>query len=169
MRSWLKQKVKRSLTRALVHLRRMSEAHEVELLESRLRHCGQRVAIRFPVCIESPNLVSIGDDVSIAPYLHIWGNGGVSIGARTMVASHVVITSATHDPASNEMWKTLVCEPVEIGFDVWIGAGAIILPGVTIGSRAIVAAGAVVREDVAPGCVYGGVPARLLRERRVNV
>ncbi len=55
--------------------------------------------------------------------------------------------------------------PVEIGADVWIGAGAIVLGGVKIGTGAIVAAGAVVRADVAPYCVVGGIPAKPINWR----
>ncbi|MBQ5617563.1 MAG: sugar O-acetyltransferase, partial [Alistipes sp.] len=56
--------------------------------------------------------------------------------------------------------------PIHIGRNVWIGAGAMILPGVTIGENAIIAAGAVVNKDVAPNMIVGGVPARELREIR---
>lgn len=54
--------------------------------------------------------------------------------------------------------------PVHIGAHAWLGAGAIVLPGVTVGEGAIVAAGAVVTKDVAPRTVVGGVPARLIKE-----
>ena len=56
-----------------------------------------------------------------------------------------------------------MAEPVVIGDDAWIGAGAIVLPGVTVRERAVVAAGAVVTKDVPADAVYGGVPARDLR------
>jgi maltose O-acetyltransferase len=55
--------------------------------------------------------------------------------------------------------------PIVLGNDVWIGMGAIILPGVTIGDGAIVGAGAVVTSDVAPGTVVRGVPARMAKLR----
>ena len=58
-----------------------------------------------------------------------------------------------------------IAKRVEIGHDVWIGHGAIILPGITIGHGAVVAAGAVVTKDVAPHAVVGGVPARFLKWR----
>ena len=58
----------------------------------------------------------------------------------------------------------LPCKPVHIGKDAWIGAGATILPGVTVGDNAVVAAGAVVTKDVAPNTIVGGNPAKVIRE-----
>lgn len=57
----------------------------------------------------------------------------------------------------------LRCKPVHIGRNVWIGVGAIILPGVTIGDNAVVAAGAVVTKDVAPNTIVGGNPAKFIK------
>ena len=57
----------------------------------------------------------------------------------------------------------LVCKPVHICRNAWIGAGATILPGVTVGKNAVVAAGAVVTKDVAPNTIVGGNPARLIK------
>jgi acetyltransferase-like isoleucine patch superfamily enzyme len=64
------------------------------------------------------------------------------------------------------MRNTGIHKSVVIGKDVWIGAGAILLPGVSIGDNSIIAAGAVVTHDVTPYQVVGGVPARVLRDRR---
>lgn len=55
--------------------------------------------------------------------------------------------------------------PIAIGHDVWIGMGAIILPGITVGNGAIISAGAVVTSDVAPGAIVSGVPARIMKSR----
>jgi len=147
-------------------LRWVSVENEAEVLRKSLRHCGRGVAFRFPCIIELPDRVSIGDDVSIASFLHIWGNGSVTIGDRVMIASHVAITSATHDPESEEMIKTLIEAPVVIENDVWIGAHAVIFPGVTIGHQSVVAAGSVVRADVPPYSIVAGVPARLVRSKK---
>ena len=57
----------------------------------------------------------------------------------------------------------LRCKPVHIGRNAWIGVGAIILPGVTIGENAVVAAGAVVTKDVAPNAIVGGNPAKFIK------
>ena len=62
-------------------------------------------------------------------------------------------------------WQPNVATPIRIGNDVWIGAHAVILSGVTIGDGAVVAAGAVVHQDVMPYAIVGGVPARVLGER----
>jgi acetyltransferase-like isoleucine patch superfamily enzyme len=136
-----------------------------EALKRSLGSCGNNVVIGQPTRIEAPHKVAIGNDVAIAPYVHMWGNAGIRIGDRTMIASHVAISSATHDPDAPVMRRTLVERPIVIEDDVWIGAHAVILPGVTIGARAVVGAGSVVDADVAPDTVVAGVPAGLLRRK----
>jgi maltose O-acetyltransferase len=95
----------------------------------------------------------------MAEYVHILGNGGVSLGNDVLVGNHTIITSASHDVSARCFRTTLVAEPISIGNNVWIGAGAIILPGVTIGDGAIIAAGSVVRHDVPERSLVAGVPA----------
>lgn len=137
------------------------------LWRSRLSRIGSGSLIYKFARIHSPHKVSMGDNVSINDFVHIWGGGGVDIGDNTLVASHAVITSQTHDSRAAERGvlyrQTYEMARVTIGSNVWIGAGAIILPGVAIGDNSIVAAGAVVTKDVPPSCVVAGVPAALLR------
>jgi maltose O-acetyltransferase len=85
----------------------------------------------------------------------------VRIGARTQIGPNVQILTADHprDAASRAKGIEWGC-PISIGEDVWIGGGAIILPGVTIGDGAIIAAGAVVTRDVPAGATAKGNPAR---------
>lgn len=118
-----------------------------------------------PVVIHGPEKLTVGDDVVVNAFVHIWAQGGVTIGASTMIASHVAITSLTHDKAAARFADSLVVKPVVIGRNVWIGSHAVILPGITIGDGAIVGAGAVVTRDVAPGETVVGVPAAVLRPR----
>ena len=89
--------------------------------------------------------------------------GGIYIGARSLVGHNAVIATLNHnmDP---EKRANLIPSPVRIGEDVWLGANATIVPGVTIGNGAVVAAGAVVTKDVPARTVVGGVPARVIKE-----
>ncbi len=93
----------------------------------------------------------------------------VSIGDRSAFGNHVSLVAASapnHSRLAQHPYvkAKLVCTaPIAIGADVWVGTGAIILPGVSIGAGAIIGAGAVVTKDVLPGAVVKGVPARVTR------
>lgn len=88
--------------------------------------------------------------------------GGIVIEDNVMIGPRVNITSENH-PVEAKSRKTLVPGKVLIKENAWIGAGATILPGVTVGENSVVAAGAVVNKDVPPNTVVGGVPAKILR------
>ena len=89
--------------------------------------------------------------------------GGLYIGARSLIGHNAVIATLNHnmDPQKR---ANLLPAPVHIGKDVWLGSNVTVLPGVTIGDGAVVAAGAVVTKDVSPRTVVGGVPAKLIKE-----
>ena len=129
---------------------------------SRLGHLGANFDIYRHVVIHNPQSVKVGDCVSIAEYVHIWGGGGVTIGDDVLIASHVVIASQTHDLAAPRYRDSSLKSPINIGSNTWIGSGAIILPGVTIGEGAVIGAGSVVTKDVPSHSVVAGVPARPL-------
>jgi len=117
----------------------------------------------------SEGFVHIGDRTWIGPFCVIYGNGGVRIGRDVMIAAHSCITSVGHrhdDLHIPMMAQGIEVGPVTVEDDVWIGMNCTILPGVTIGRGAIVAAGAVVRSDVPPFTVFGGVPAREIGRRQ---
>ena len=85
-----------------------------------------------------------------------------------MIAQAVTIRDTDHcsDSLTIPMIdQGIVTTPVIVGDDVWIGHGAVILRGVTIGTGSIIAAGSVVRSDVPPFSIVGGVPARILKTR----
>jgi acetyltransferase-like isoleucine patch superfamily enzyme len=93
--------------------------------------------------------------------------GPVSIGNNVNLAQGITVTALNHnfgDTTRKIDEQGISTKPVEIGDDVWIGANAVILPGVTIGRHAVVAAGAVVTNDVPNNCVVGGVPAKLIKQ-----
>ncbi len=128
---------------------------------------GQESTIAATARIYVPGTVTLGRDVHLNDFVHIWGGGGVTIGDHVMVASHAVITSQSHDVnarAAGLLYRdTDDWRPVIIGRNVWIGAGACILPGVEIGDDSVIAAGAVVTRSVAPRALVMGVPGRVVR------
>ena len=111
--------------------------------------------------------VCVGPRSVLNDFVHIWGGGGVEIGADTLIAAHCAITSVTHDASALSRGllyrETQVISPVVIGANVWIGSNCVILPGVTIGDGAIVAAGAVVTRNVEERTLVAGTPARPIR------
>jgi len=123
------------------------------------------VIIHEPVHISPKENITIRENVSIAPFVQIWANEKVYIGKNTLIASHVVITSSTHDYSVSPIRQKRIDLPVHIGDDVWIGSGAIIFPGVTIGDGAVIGAGSVVRDDVPPNTIFAGNPAEFLKNR----
>lgn len=110
-------------------------------------------------------LTKVGKGVFINFGCTFLDQGGITIEDGVFIAPDVKILTEGH-PEEPTRRRTLVTAPVHIGRNVWIGAGAMILPGVTIGENAIIAAGAVVNKDVAANMIVGGVPARELREIR---
>ena len=112
--------------------------------------------------------VEIGDQAYIGPYAILYGHGGLVIGRNTMIAGHTVIVPANHGFQSLGVPmrdQPLTRVGIEIGDDVWIGAGCKILDGVRIGSGSIIGAGSVVTKDIDPGSVAVGVPAEVIRRR----
>ena len=152
--------------RTLLKLDRWMNGIRADGLRRQFGACGAEVSIQWPVVVNGADKLRVGDKVSINAFVHIWAQGGVSIGDSTLIASHVAITSLTHDKDSAVYAESLVAKPVAIGRNVWIGTHAVVLPGVTIGDGAVVAAGAVVTRDVSPGDVVAGVPAASVRAAR---
>jgi acetyltransferase-like isoleucine patch superfamily enzyme len=91
--------------------------------------------------------------------------GGITIEDGVFIAPDVKLLTEGH-PEEPARRHTLVTKPIHVGRNVWIGAGATILPGVSIGENAIIAAGAVVSKDVEANMIVGGVPARPIRPIR---
>ncbi len=112
--------------------------------------------------------VVLGDHVLMNAGGYFSGEGGLSIGDYTLIGPSVCVLSAGHefdDPETLIQHQGLTYGRIVIGRDVWIGAGSIILPGVTLGDGAVVASGAVVTCDVPANGIVIGNPARLVRYR----
>lgn len=94
-------------------------------------------------------------------------HAGIEIGDGTLIGHQVVIATLNHD-LNPECRADMFPKAVKIGKNVWIGAHATILPGVTIGDNAVIAAGAVVAKDVEKNTVVGGVPAKKIKDIEVH-
>lgn len=110
-----------------------------------------------------PTGITIGKDSIVGDHAFLDGRSAIKIGQHTDIASEVMIYNSEHNLTAEDFSATLA--PVEIGDYVFIGPRAIILPGVTIGRGAVVAAGAVVTKDVPDFAIVGGVPAKVIGER----
>jgi acetyltransferase-like isoleucine patch superfamily enzyme len=106
--------------------------------------------------------IRLGKNVFINHACSFLDIGGITIEDDVQIGPRVNITSENHPLDPNDR-KTLILAPVIIRRNAWIGAAATILPGVTIGENAIVAAGAVVSKDVAANTVVAGVPAKVIK------
>lgn len=128
--------------------------------------CGDCVAIHDGVYLFHLDQAEFGANVSVHPMSYLDATGGLVIGDDVSIAHGVSILTTEHDytqPGFMIRDAPVKHAAVRIGDDVWIGAGARILAGVTIGSHAVVGAGAVVTRDVPARQVVAGVPARALK------
>lgn len=131
------------------------------LLHALLGKVGNGVFVEAPFHCSYGFNISLGDNVYLNAGATILDSGPVTIGARSMLGPNVQIYCAQHHKdAARRAAGEEIAYPVRIGQDVWIGGGAIIMPGITIGDAAIIGAGSVVTRDVAAGATVVGNPAR---------
>lgn len=141
------------------------EARMRELMEQMFAEVGENCYIQPPFYANwAGEHVHLGSNVYANFNLTLVDDGHIYIGDKTMIAPNVTITTATHPvlPALREHGIQYNVD-VHIGKNVWIGAGVIILPGVTIGDNAVIGAGAVVTRDIPANVVAFGVPCRVMR------
>lgn len=127
---------------------------------------GRHVFFDRRVYVKFPWLVSIGDRSSVNRGVEFYpdfeGGHRIIVGQDCYIAPHVRFHAAGHDL---DNMTAHVGGTIEVASDVWLGAGCVILPGVKVGARAVVAAGSVVTHDVPAGSIVGGVPAKVIRYR----
>ena len=134
-------------------------------LKSLFRQSGNELLIEQGFHCDYGDKISFGDRVYLNVNCTLLDGGHISIGNDVLVGPNVQILTAHHPLSAIERLdkKTLVNDVV-IDNNVWIGAGAILLPGVRIGANAIVAAGSVVTKDVEASTIVAGNPAKFLRQ-----
>jgi maltose O-acetyltransferase len=139
-----------------------SPAERHRLLQERLAEVGDGAAVRPPFHCDYGYNVRLGVGAFLNFDCVILDVVEVTIGAGTQIGPAVQIYAADHPRDASERRAGLEFgRPIHIGRNVWIGGGAIILPGVRIGDDAVIGAGSVVTRDVPPGAVALGNPARI--------
>lgn len=166
-----------SLSSELTHPQRIILGSEA-VLERHSRICanGENAAIKIgdgttisPYALLKTNggIIEIGKNCSVNDYSMLNGYGGIKIGDNVHIASHVVIVASEHiyeKLESENFSKEMLGKGVKIESNVWIGANAVILDGVTIGSGSVIGAGAVVTGDISSYSIAVGVPARVIKK-----
>jgi acetyltransferase-like isoleucine patch superfamily enzyme len=131
-------------------------------LQRRLRSCGSNLDVSQGVIFEFPERTDIGDRLFVNRGTLITAHADIHIGDDVLIGPYVVINSGNHNyfdlsqPINSQGHSA---DPIIIGNDVWLGAHCVILRGVKVGDGAVVAAGAVVIEDVPPHTLVAGIPA----------
>jgi len=136
------------------------------ILQSLLGSCGSEICIEPPCYIDYGRNLHVGNNFYANFNVTILDCAPVTIGDNVFLAPGVHIYTATHPLDAVERRSVEFAKPVTIGDDVWIGGAAIILPGVRIGNRVVIAAGAVVTADIDDDVMVGGVPARVIKKLR---
>ena len=122
--------------------------------------------VHYTSRVQDPKTIQFGKRVwvsfAVSGGCYVQGANGIFIGDHTIFGPGVKIISSNHDVADLDRW--ISTDPIRIGKHCWIGANAVILPGVSLGDCCVVGAGAVVTKSFPARSVIGGVPARLIKE-----
>ncbi len=129
-------------------------------------HLEKGATLHMGTKLYHPSGVSVGSDTIIGDHAVLDGRAPLRIGSHVDIASQVMIYNSEHDINAPDFGP--IAESVTIEDYVFIGPRAIILPGVVIGRGAIVGAGAVVTKNVEAGAIVGGVPAKVIGERKLS-
>jgi len=148
----------------LIQMNNESDAESIRKLLSRIidSDIDKTTTIFPPFQINYGKNTKIGKNVFINFDCTFLDLGGITIDDNVMIGPKVNLLSEGH-PVSPNIRQTLTGGKIHISKNVWIGAGATILPGVTIGENSVVAAGAVVTKDVPPNTIVGGIPAKFIK------
>jgi maltose O-acetyltransferase len=140
------------------------------LLKPCFQDCGRNFQICSGTMIIYSSKVSIGNDVYIAYNCWIQGYGGVTLEDEVMLGPSTIIASNNHTFKNGSYrFGEGIAKPIMLKRGSWTGGHVVIAAGVTVGEGAACAAGAVVTRDVPDRVVVGGVPAKVIRERPIDV
>ena len=146
-----------------------SHANEQELRNRIIRElfasAGDAVWIEPPFYCDYGSNITLGNKVFFNFNCVVLDPAPVIIGSNVLFGPAVQVYTATHPMNASERLTYLeFSRPVKVGSDVWVGGGAIICPGVSIGSRSVIGAGSVVTHDIPAGVLASGNPCRIIRQ-----
>ena len=121
---------------------------------------GKNSVVNNQLTVVLPKNVTIGSGVTVMNGALMMAAGGITIEDKVMIAANVQLISNNHDPYIRDV---ITCRPILIKYGAWVGAGATILPGVTVGKYAIVGANSVVNKDIPDYAVAVGSPAKVIK------
>ena len=153
------------IKKLLVQMNNTPDPDEIRNLLSKITgsEIDLSVVVFTPLHINYGKNTKIGKNVFINFDCVFLDLGGITIEDNVFIAPKVSLLSEGH-PTSIEDRHSLIPQAIHIKKNAWIGAGATILPGVTIGENAVVAAGAVVSKDVVDNTIVGGIPAKFIND-----
>jgi maltose O-acetyltransferase len=154
----------RDLCWALNATREAEQEERCRILRELFAAGGDTVLMQPPFFCDYGSNIELGERVFFNFNCVVLDVCPVRIGSFTLFGPAVQIYTAMHPLDAERRRREEFGKPVEIGSDVWVGGGAIIFPGVKIGSRAVVGAGSVVTRDVPEGVLAAGNPCRVIRE-----
>ncbi|KSU76868.1 maltose O-acetyltransferase [Pseudarthrobacter enclensis] len=135
------------------------------VLAELLGSVGDNVDVRPPVTVDYGSYITVGDGTFINSNLTALDVAAITIGRDCQIGPNVQLLTPTHPlEARPRRDKLEAAKPITIGDNVWLGGGAIVLPGVTIGENSVIGAGAVVTKDIPANVVAVGNPARVVRD-----
>ncbi|GAB3647132.1 sugar O-acetyltransferase [Echinicola sediminis] len=148
----------------LIQMNNSSDVAEIRALLSQITasEIDESVAVFTPLYVNYGKHTKIGKNVFINFDCVFLDLGGITIDDNVLIAPKVSLLSEGH-PTSPQERHSLVPKPIHIKKNAWIGAGATILQGVTIGENSVVAAGSVVSKDVPDNVIVGGIPAKIIQ------
>ncbi|WP_175621925.1 sugar O-acetyltransferase [Chryseobacterium schmidteae] len=153
-----------AVKKLLIKMNNSLDSDEItKLLSEILNQEVQNVAVFTPLYINYGKNINIGKNVFINFDCTFLALGGITIEDNVLIGPKVSLITENH-PLDPKLRKGLIGKPIHIKKNAWIGANVTVLPGVTIGENAVIAAGAVVSKDVPDNVIVGGIPAKIIKK-----
>lgn len=126
---------------------------------------GNNVTVRPGLKIKLPWQIKIGDDSWIGDSVWMDNHGEIEIGSNSIISQGCYLTTGSHDAKKN---MDLIVKNIKIGDGVWITARCVVLGGVNIGNNSIITVNSVVHKNIEPNVLYGGNPAKFIKDREIE-